>query len=623
MGMKSFLCELILSCMLAAPGAKPIDELTYGTVLFSYYQQDYNQALLDTLVAERQGRRGENVVRFDLAKGSFAFGDGMYAYSRATFAAIDQQELTDVDRMRMAFHLAREYHRRGDYPEVSAQLAKIDLGKGFFGRDKSHPEVEFMRSEVHLQQGDFAEAAVALDRLDKEDSLRAYGLFNLGVAQRSNNDLGAARDTFGLLAAMSSDRDEVFDLKQRAKLALAFIAREQNDTTSAEAVLSALPGSGRYRDIALAAYGGLAMDNGDYELAARIWLTLQQQDYWSTSTAQARLGFPVSLERLASQEMALVQYREAARGFEARLAKLNTLSENAQDPEWVNGLLLAFSAPEQDDEQMGDLMERWRAQLGHTDWLEWLATEDVHEVLVQWRELLSMQDWLTQLPDRLDAYQEVSTEQQRRSGQAREMLYDRGFLEKRGVLHDQLAVLETQLENLRASTPVPDIAWMSLLADPSEQQLLDDLERMQGLVDAHFSAADRVKWLRRIERLRGVLFWSLANDSSARIRALAKKSAGTAELLVDLDQRVARVQSAKDHFASGVATDFQQFAQRADMIATRVDHALNGREEMLAAEIRRGMQREMLEVREYLLVARIAIARATDQLAHSGVGELP
>ena len=75
--MKAFFCELILSCMLTAPGAKPIDELTYGTVLYADYQQDYQQALLDTLVAEEQGRQGENTVRVERAKGSFAFADGM------------------------------------------------------------------------------------------------------------------------------------------------------------------------------------------------------------------------------------------------------------------------------------------------------------------------------------------------------------------------------------------------------------------------------------------------------------------------------------------------------------------------------------------------------------------
>ena len=66
--MLHFICELILSCVVAGPGAKPVDELTYGNVLYSYYQQDHQQALLDTMVAEGQGRRGTNPARFELAK---------------------------------------------------------------------------------------------------------------------------------------------------------------------------------------------------------------------------------------------------------------------------------------------------------------------------------------------------------------------------------------------------------------------------------------------------------------------------------------------------------------------------------------------------------------------------
>ncbi len=41
-------------------------------------------------------------------------------------------------------------------------------------------------------------------------------------------------------------------------------------------------------------------------------------------------------------------------------------------------------------------------------------------------------------------------------------------------------------------------------------------------------------------------------------------------------------------------------------------------EVMLAQEIKAGMQREMRQVEQYLLVTRIAIARATDQLAMAG-----
>jgi hypothetical protein len=618
--MKAFLCELLFSCMLAAPGVKPIDELTYGTVLYAYYQQDYQQALLDTLVAEQQGRQGDDTVRFELAKGSFAFADGMYAYARETFAGVESSELTKIDEMRLAFHLAREYHRRGDYDEVAGNLEKIDLGKNMFGRSKFHPEVEFMRAEVAMQAQDFASAEAALGKMDKEDPLRAYGLFNLGVAYRSAQNLEGAKAAFADLTGMKTDSGEAADLIQRAKLALAFIAREQNQVADAEAVLGGLPGSGRYRDIALASYGGLAMDNEDYELAARIWLTLQNQQYWTTSTAQARLGFPVSLEKLASREMALVQYRAAEQGFENRLTKLTDLNERARDPEWVHGLLLAFSAPKQNSDQMTDLMESWQDQLGHTDWLEWLATEDVHEVLLQWRELLGMRSWLDELPRRLDAYGELSTEQVRRGTVARDLLYDHKLLENRDLLTQNIRDLAGQIDRVKGEMPTPDGAWMRMLANLEEQELIDKFENMRRLARTHMTERERDKWQERISRLQGVLFWRLVDERSARTRALEKSLGENRLVLADVNDRIARVQGAEDRYVASVQTDFLAFAQRAEGIAARVDDALRGREESLAAEIRRGMQREMREVREYLLVARIAIARATDLLAQTDDG---
>ena len=615
--MKAFFCELILSCMLTAPGAKPIDELTYGTVLYAYYQQDYQQALLDTLVAEEQGRQGENAVRFELAKGSFAFADGMYAYARETFGAVDPSELTKIDEMRLSFHLAREYHRRGELDEVAASLEKIDLGKSLFGRRKFHPEVEFMRAEVAMQSQDFAAAEAALDKMDREDPLRAYGLFNLGVAYRSAANPAGARVAFAKLTKMKTESDEAVDLIQRAKLALAFIAREQNQIADAEAVLGALPGSGRYRDIALASYGGLAMDNEDYELAARIWLTLQNQKYWTTSTAQARLGFPVSLEKLASQEMALTQYRAAEQSFENRLTKLTALNESAEDPDWVHGLLLAFSAPEQNADQMSDLMESWQEQLGHTDWLEWLATEDVHEGLLEWRELLSMRSWLDALPEQLESYGELSAEQVRRGAAARNLLYDQKLIENRDLLTANITDLSQRLEAMKAMAPSPDNTWMKLLANAEERELLETFEAMRHLSADHMTDRERNKWENRVDRLQGVLFWQLVDESSARTRVLEKSLAGNNTLLADVNERIARVQGAEDQYVASVQTDFLAFSQRADVITAQVDDALRGREESLAFEIRRGMQREMREVQEYLLVARIAIARATDLLAQT------
>ena len=616
--MKAFLCELILSCVLAAPAAKPIDELTYGTVLYAYFQQDYQQALLDTLVAEKQGRRGENTIRFDLAKGSFAFSDGMYGYARNIFDNVDAEELSELDRMRLAFHLAREYHRRQDWPQVAAAVEQIDLGRTWLGKEKFHPEVEYMRAEVAIEKGDFATVQRAVDRLEPEDPLRAYTLFNLGVAYKHAGDLHNARNTFTELAEMKSYSDEAFDLIQRAKLALAFIARQQNDTADAERVLGALPGIGRYRDIALASYGGLAMDNEDYELAARIWLTLQNQNYWTSSTAAARLGFPVSLENLAgrtSQGRGLAQYRVAEKSFETRLATLNHLSTQAQDSSWVRGLLKVFSAPQQDRDQMGALMESWRDQLGHTDWLEWLATEDVHKVLVQWRELLGSKAWLDRLPTRLTAFAELSREQRRRGVEARDLLENRALLSNRELLALQIENLHERLVELETERPKRTADWMLKLANATEREAIYKLKEMSRLVSENMNKQEQSRWEARINRLQGVVFWRLVDERSARIRVLVSNLKHAESLLADVDERIIRVENAESQFAAGVETDFIAFSERAQNITRLVDTALLRREEQLAAEIRKGMQREKREVEQYLLITRIAIARATDQLA--------
>ena len=612
--MKAFFCELILSCVLAVPAVKPIDELTYGTVLYAYYQQDYQQALLDTLVAEEQGRRGENTVRFDLAKGSFAFIDGMYGYARNIFDGIEPGELTELDRMRLAFHLAREYHRRQDWPQMAAALEQIDLGRTWSGKEKFHPEVEYMRAEVAIEKGDFSTARRTLEKLEPEDPLRAYTLFNLGVAYKQAGDLRSARNVFSELAQMKSYGDEAFDLSQRSKLALAFIARQQNDTADAQRVLGALPGEGRYREVALAAYGGLAMDNEDYETAARIWLTLQNQDYWTSSTAAARLGFPVSLENLASPRRALVQYRAAERSFEARLATLDQLDRRAQDSTWVRGLLKVFSAPVEDRDRMSALMERWHDQLGHTGWLEWLAAEDVHKVLLQWRELLGSKRWLDLLPARLAAFEELSREQRRRGAEARVLLQNREVLSNRERLAAEIRNLRERLVALEAEPPEHSADWMLQLANAPERKVIGELMAMGRLV-AGLGRQEKIRWNARINRLQGVIFWRLVVERSTRIRGLVRKLNGAESLLVNVDERIVRVEKAESRFAAGVETDFIAFSKRARDITRMVDTALRDREEQLAAEIHKGMNREKREVEHYLLITRIAIARATDQLA--------
>jgi len=619
--MKSFLCEWILSCVLTAQPVTPLPDLYYGTVLYDYYQDDYQQALLDSLIVERRGAIGDEPARLQLAKGSFAFADGMYSMAEQTFASVADGELTPLDKMRLSFHLARENFRRQDFDGVERNLVNIDLGKSWLGQERMHPEVEFMRAELATQRGDFAAARAAIERIDAKQPYRAYALFNLGVALRAAGALDQAEQAFATLGAMDVYEADALDLKQRALVALSLVKRQRTESASAESVLGAMPADGRYRDLALTSYGGLAMDNGDYELAARIWLSLKKEGYWSESSATAQLGFPMSLEHMASRGQALTHYRTAEANFEGRLAELQSVAARAEDPVWVGGLLQVFAQPD-GDAKSGGVMDEWRRTLGHTDWLEWLAAEDVQELLLQWRELHAMADWLSVLPEELSTFDALATEQRRRAAAARELIDTRGLHERRQQVAAALEQSHAHIDALEHATPERTASWMLTLADADETKLLENLSGKRALLLGTPDDATRTRLLARIDYLEGIVFWGLVEERLTRLQAAEKQTAETQALLVEIDAKLARVAHAEDVIAAGVETDFLAFQTRADAITTQVAVAIADRETRLGNQIRSGIHREMAQVERQILVTRIAIARATDQLAMDQANEV-
>ena len=610
--MKLFLCKLIFTCAAAAePEVTPRAELVYGTVLYDYYQENYSDALLQVRVAQAQGHTNGAETKFKLAEGSFAFSDQMFDYATRTFASVDQSELTEIDELRLAFHLSREHFRTGDWTSLKDSLASIELGTGrFFGRKRFHPEVEFMRAELATGAGDFTAARAHLDLLDKGDVFKMYGLYNLGGALRAAGDTESAEAAFLEIAGMKPTTEEMLDLQQRALLASAFLQRENGETVQAEKILGNLPAQGRYRDLALASFGSLAMESGDYELAARVWLSLQQQPLWTPSTASARIGFPLSLENMERQDLALTHYRAAETSFSARAVKLDDLTRQADDVIWVRELLSVFAEGRSNPE----LLERWQEQLGHTDWLEWLSAESVDSLLTQWRDLRQTRDWLETLPQDLATYEQLADEQRRRAKAVKVALANDGLSAKHAALEAQIDERLAHLEALKASAVAPNSEWMGELASPNQKKRLDRLEKMFAF-SKRLDTEAAAKWRERLDRLRGVVFWDIADSSPVVLQQMRSAIADVEALSASMQKQTDRLQAAEAGLQAGLLADFSQFSNRAANLVVRVDSALIDREEQLALEIKRGMQREAEQVQKYLLTARIAIARTLDQYA--------
>jgi hypothetical protein len=640
--MMAFVCELLLSCVLAAPGARGTDELAYGNMLFAYFQEDYEAALLETMIADKRGQQGAKGPQFRLAAGSLAFAEGLYRMSDAAFAGVAPDALQPVDRMRLAFHRARDHLRRDDFAGMSADLDAVRFDPTWFGRDRHHPEIQFMRAEARLAANDFAGAELALAPLAENNDWLGYGLFNLAAARRARGDLPGAEATLVRLADLPLASRDGRDLVDRGRLALALMARERAaepngpdkdmDALDATAVLDALPANSRYREQALAVYGDLAMRRGDFRLAARIWLTLEKDPQWHAGRAAAGLGLPLALERMDRPDAALDGYRRAAGAFERRLTVLNQLAGETADPAWTGRLLdAALGARKHATSQSRkagvrnpvDALPGVADAFGSGAWIAWLADDDVTALLDEWRTLDRMSQWLEALPYRLEALEEVKNERLRRSAAARTALAENRLPERRDALVARIDMLERQITALADPATATADSTVRTLADPAERKLLDRLDRLDARLANAPDVATREKLAARIARLHGTVLWNIADSHASRVRNLERERAATRELLGTVDERIARLTRAEAELDAGAAADFRAVAARGGVLAAAVAARRAASEAELAASFRRALEREIALTDGYLMTARVAIARTTDQLASAGMSQGP
>jgi len=635
--MNSILCKLFITCVVNLQTVTPLDELSYGTVLYEYYQEQYEEGMVQVLVAEAQGRTGSRPERFKIAGGSFSFAMGMFDHAQKTFEELDAGELSDLDKQRLAFHLARESFRRQDWKNLGSHLATINLDRSWVGRPLVHPEVEFMRAELAIHNKQLSKARVILDTIPEDSSMRTYGLFNLGVAyyQSAENtpaNFEGASEIYELLSQMPAHDEETLDIVQRSRLALARLKTEaserhasMSETEPSKSLLdelsSILPGSGRYRNLALASFANMAMRDQDPQTASRIWQMLKKETNWTASSANAYLGLPMSLELLSNNgtvthAVVLQEFKEAEKRFELRLDTLQRISLQANDTAWMSKFLTVIANTQNVNVQQGHTLEQWQKKIGYADWLEWLSSEAVHGLLSDWSELRNMQVFLDTIPDNLEALDAASTEINRRTSAANHLLLqEQGIANKHKLLLDMIEHVRSQIVTLEFAQVEYSEPWMLSIASDKQTSYVHRLSRMNKYAMQAFTKEDRLKLGLRVERLEGLLFFELVESKSTRLQTLRKELKSISSQMTAVEESQARLIEAEENYDTGLAISFDNFQMRADSLDKSVAKALQNRQELLAEELRSGMQRETKRVKHFLLVARLAIARTTDLLA--------
>jgi hypothetical protein len=247
----------------------------------------------------------------------------------------------------------------------------------------------------------------------------------------------------------------------------------------------------------------------------------------------------------------------------------------------------------------------------------------VNQLISEWRDLARMQDWLDTLPDQLAALEQVKQERHRRSAAARARLADQALDERRLELLARIDALGSEIAELADPTRPLDPATVAALATVEEQALLARIDALHRSLANGAAPAEHDPLAARVARLHGVVLWRVAEARSTRTRSLTRELAATREQLAAIEARIARLERAEAELQAGVGTDFRLLAERAASLANTVAIQLDEREAAIARALERAVEDEVQRLGQYLLAARVAIARTTDQLAATGTPQPP
>src|SRR5512134_2398654 len=181
---------LIFSAPSASAGAsapKELKDLHFGEALYSAFQGDWFDAIsrLDTELMQHYGvdEPERDTLHYHVNQAEFDVGDFELAYrmhQRAgrAFKAVIEGNVEEPVRNEAIFRLAKLYFQK-DQP-VNAQDAVESISGVVPPAIRN--DLNFLRAQIHMANGRYAEAARILRELENVKDLKGFTAYNLGIA---------------------------------------------------------------------------------------------------------------------------------------------------------------------------------------------------------------------------------------------------------------------------------------------------------------------------------------------------------------------------------------------------------------------------------------------------------
>jgi hypothetical protein len=536
---RHLLLSFALAASLAARAASADDlkDLYFGEALFEAAQGRYFEALqrLDAELAQhrRVDEPERDPLHYHLGTAEFDVGDfeldyRMHHRAGRAIKAVLEANVDEAIRNEAAFRLAR-IHFQKDQPEDALHALERIHGKI---PDSIRDDLEFLRANVYLSLGRPADAVPVLTRLQGAEGLKGFTAYNLGIALLQEGHEAEALQQLDKAGQLASRDAPGAAIRDKSNMVLGRMLLESARFDRAQKSFDRVRLEGPYSNQALLSAGWADASAGNFERALVPWRILIDRDSTDSAVQEARLALPFAYGKLNVYGRAALLYGQALDSFgteirkvdasirsirEGKFLKALVREEIHQDQNWVVRLRMLPDAPE--TFYLTALMASHDFQTALQNYLD---LEDLHRKLLMWQGSFDAYSDLIRL--RRANYEPLLPEV---DAQFRELDSQMKLrIEQRDRLHRRLQDILT--------APRPE-----LLATADERIALERIRSVEKAI-AGLPEEQRAELQDRVQRLKGVLIWTLRTEYPAR---LTKAHKHLHELQQDVDVLTARYEA--------------------------------------------------------------------------------
>ena len=508
--------SLVLVTSVAAAGttAPPVlKDLYFGEAFFHALKGDWFDAIarLDTELSLFHGldEPERDTLYYHINQAEFAVGDFELAYrmhQRAgrAITAVIEGNVDEAIRNEAIFRLARMYFQKNQPLNALFAVERINGDVPASIRD----DLAFLRAQILMANGRFAEAADMLGELQAVKSLEGFSTYNLGIAKLREGKELEGRRFLDRTGQINSKQSLTMAIKDKSNLVLGSKLMAENDFEGAKQVFDRVRLTGPFSNRALLGSGWADASRNRFPRALVPWSLLVNRATTDASVQEAMLAVPYAYGKLNMYSKAALMYGSALEKFNAEVDKLDASIKSIREGHFLRALV------REELKQDANWVVRLRKlpQTPETYYLlELMASNDFQESLKNYFDLEALRKKLRTWERDLLAFEEI-IEVRRLYYQPRLPAIDRQFqlLDSQMRLRlEQRDRIEERLNDMLIA-PRPDY-----LATSQERIALTRIAFVERKLPTG-SIASSGDIEARIRRLRGVLDWNIHTQYDRR-----------------------------------------------------------------------------------------------------------